>query len=459
MPNGRLYNRSFSDQTWFAMHAPSACSKIASGRDDCSRYVVAHQVIWLRVQACIIWLGRQVQLEVALFLVVYAIFLLLVRFCCAPVVWIVGWEKSRREGVICGGASRNLTVVDLWLFKGATKPFITFFYCGSAVFILWVFLNVWFCILKSSLCKELQKIGIIFACTMFFCSLFVDCFVGRLVGWLVVKVPEGAWPWMPAPVRWSEGATLVATQGATLLPSEGATLPHWLLLRAPAADNWLLLHVWPHSNVYTLHTVGQRWSTMVHTNALPNSVSTLLYNDTHYCLHTDTDTNTYLGCPCPPTVGWPWILATHTNQKTIQIFFGTFLLSGNLTRRIWHILRLTWWKLAKLVNILENWSDWCYCWSKCKPDLQPFLSCLCVSIPLSSLCAPAPPQCCSARACHSGRLSAGSGAVEEGWSGAASPSVPCKPPPHQHAALHCCRKWPNRDPKMILSSSSFLYLA
>ena len=157
MPNGRLYNRSFSDQTWFAMHAPSACSKIASGRDDCSRYVVAHQVIWLRVQACIIWLGRQVQLEVALFLVVYAIFLLFVRFCCAPVVWIVGWKKSRREGVICGGASRNLTVVDLWLFKGATKPFITFFYCGSAVFILWVFLYVEFCILKSSLCKELQK--------------------------------------------------------------------------------------------------------------------------------------------------------------------------------------------------------------------------------------------------------------------------------------------------------------
>ena len=141
MPNGRLYNRSFSDQTWFAMHAPSACSKIASGRDDCSRYVVAHQVIWLRVQACIIWLGRQVQLEVALFLVVYAIFLLFVRFCCAPVVWIVGWEKSRREGVICGGASRNLTVVDLWLFKGATKPFITFFHCVSAVFILFCMYN------------------------------------------------------------------------------------------------------------------------------------------------------------------------------------------------------------------------------------------------------------------------------------------------------------------------------
>ena len=41
-----------------------------------------------------------------------------------------------------------------------------------------------------------------------------------------------------------------------------------------------------------------------------------------------------------------------------------------------------------------------------KPDLQPFLSCLCVSIPLSSsMCARPPSQYkarCSARACHSG---------------------------------------------------------
>ena len=50
-----------------------------------------------------------------------------------------------------------------------------------------------------------------FLCLLLFSWLFawsvVARLVSRLVGWLVGEVPEGAWPWMPALVRWGEGAS------------------------------------------------------------------------------------------------------------------------------------------------------------------------------------------------------------------------------------------------------------
>ena len=115
---------------------------------------------------------------------------------------------------------------------------------------------------------------------MFFCSLFVDCFVGRLVGWLVVKVPEGAWPWMPAPVRWSEGATLVATQA-----------PHCSQVRAPhfhtgcysgrqlpttgcccTCDHTLM------STLYTLLVIaGLQWCTPMHCPTLSPHCCTMIH--------------------------------------------------------------------------------------------------------------------------------------------------------------------------------------